>query len=75
MYHGDIVIHIDQALNDEAIDRLLRDTSHDHGVVGACVGTRTRHLMIVDFDGRQTKPSSILHAVRQRGVGAEMIGL
>jgi hypothetical protein len=44
-------------------------------VVAACVSDRATHLMLVDFDGRETKSSAILQSVRQRGVGAEMIGL
>jgi hypothetical protein len=75
MHQGDILIHIDRALGDDEIDRLLRDTSHDHGVVGACISDRTRHLMVVDFDGDATRPSAILHAIRHRGLSAEMIGL
>jgi hypothetical protein len=75
MYCGDILIHIDQTLDDDQINGLLRATSHDPGVLGACVSDRARHLMVVDFDAEQTKPSAILHAVRQRGLGAEMIGL
>jgi len=75
MHNGDILIHIDNTLNDDEIDSLLRDTSHDRGVIGACVGERTRHLMLVDFDADETRPSTILHAVRSRGLGAEMIGL
>ncbi len=75
MQNGDILIHIDQTLSDTEIDQLLRDTSCAPGVVGACVSDRARHLMVVDFDGDETRPSRILHSVRQRGLGAEMIGL
>ena len=75
MHHGDILIHIDRTLSDDEINDLLRETSHDHGVVDACIGEKTRHLMVVDYNALETKPSIILHAIRQRGHSAEMIGL
>ena len=31
--------------------------------------------MVVDFDAEATKRSMILHGVRRRGIGAELIGL
>jgi hypothetical protein len=74
MYDGDIVIHLHQSLDDTAIHGLLRETSHDPGVRGACVSDRARHLMVVDFDAKQTTPSAILHSIRQRGHRAQMVG-
>lgn len=74
MYDGDIVIHIHQTLDDDSIHGLLRETSHESGVLGACVSDRVRHLMVVDFDAKQTTPSAILQSVRQRGHRAEMVG-
>lgn len=75
MHNGDVLIHIDEALDEQALNRLLRETGEHEGVIGACINERARHLMVVDFDAEATRPSAILHAVRQRGIGAELIGL
>ncbi|WP_462319908.1 hypothetical protein [Halochromatium sp.] len=75
MYSGDVLIHIDDSLDDEALDALLLKTREEPGVLDARVNEGTRHLMVVDFDAKATSPSNILQAMRQRGVGAELIGL
>lgn len=75
MLNGDVLIHIDDTLDDQALNRLLRETGEHPGVIGACINERARHLMVVDFDAQATKPSTILHGLRERGIGAELIGL
>jgi len=75
MHNGDVLIHIDETLDDAALNSLLRETGENPGVIGACINERARHLMVVDFDAQVTKPSAILHSLRQRGIDAELIGL
>jgi hypothetical protein len=75
MRTGDVLIHIDDTLDDAALNGLLRETGEHPGVIGACINERARHLMVVDFDAEATKPSTILHRLRQRGIGSELIGL
>lgn len=74
MHFGDIVIHIDEALDDDRIHTLERELGDERGVYSACVPERRRHLMLVDFDPEQVRPSNILYSVRNRGLHAEMIG-
>lgn len=74
MYNADILIHIDETLNDDAVHDLERDMGSQEGVLSACVPERARHLMLVDFDARQLRPSRIVQSVRSRGLHAEMIG-
>lgn len=75
MYNGDVLIHIDDSLDDEALNGLLRQTGEEPGVIGACINERTRHLMVVDFDAQATTPGAILNATRRRGVGSTLVGL
>ncbi|WPL18435.1 hypothetical protein Thiowin_03508 [Thiorhodovibrio winogradskyi] len=75
MYNGDVIIHIDATLDDEAINKLLHDTSQAPGVIDVRINEKARHLMMVDFDAKATKPSAILETVRKRGLGAELVGL
>jgi hypothetical protein len=39
------------------------------------VNDRARHLLLVDYDPEGVKAGELLGLVRQRGVGAELIGL
>jgi hypothetical protein len=75
MHNGDVLIHIDDSFDDAALNSMSRETGEHPGVIGACINERARHLMVVDFDAEATKPSTILHSLRQRGIGAELIGL
>lgn len=74
MHYGDIVIHIDEDLDDNRIHNLERALGDEQGVYSACVHERRRHLMVVDFDPDQVRPSNIVHSVRNKGLHAEMIG-
>ena len=74
MYSGDIVIHIDEALDDRHIHALERALVDEPGVYSACMHEKARHLMLVDFDATEVMPSSIVQAVRERGLHAEMVG-
>jgi hypothetical protein len=53
---------------------LERELGEEQGVYSACMHERRRHLLVVDFDPEQLRPSSIVYAVRNRGLHAEMIG-
>lgn len=72
---GDIVIHIDENLDDSSIHDLERRLSESTGIFSACVHEHRRHLMLVDFDPVDIKPSEIVSRVRNTGLHAEMIGL
>ena len=71
---SDIVIHIDENLDDQHIDALQRELGDEPGVYCACVHDRRRHLMLVDFDPTEVRPSRIVQSVRSKGLHAEMIG-
>ena len=74
MHNADILIHIDETLNDEAVHSLEREMGSEEGILSACMHERARHLMLVDFDARQVRPSHIVQWVRNRGLHAEMVG-
>jgi hypothetical protein len=74
MHNADIVIHIDEHLDDDSVHQLEESMGSEPGVLSACMHERARHLMLVDFDPEQVRPSSIVHSVRSRGLHAEMIG-
>ena len=72
---SDVIIHIDEDLQDEDIYQLERDVGCLTGVYSACVNDRARHLMLVDYDPEGVRAYDLLSKVRQRGVGAELVGL
>ncbi|WP_334223793.1 heavy-metal-associated domain-containing protein [Thiosocius teredinicola] len=74
-YCSDVVIHIDEDLQDDAIHALEKDIGSIPGVYSACVNDRARHLMLIDYDPEGIHATDLLSQVRQRGVGAELVGL
>ncbi len=74
MSSGNIVIHIDETLQDDRVHELERSLGGDQGIVSACMHEKTRHLMVVDFDPYEVRPSRIVRSVRERGLHAQMIG-
>jgi hypothetical protein len=60
MFNGDIVIHIDEELDNDRIQDLERQIGDEHGVYGARMHEKTRHLMVVDFDATEVRPSRIV---------------
>lgn len=74
-YCSDVVIHIDEDLQDDAIHEIERDIIDLDGVYSACVNERARHLMLVDYDPEGVTSHDLLDRVRRRGVGAELVGL
>jgi hypothetical protein len=72
---SDIVIHISETLDDSGIHGLQREIGEENGVYSACMHEKTRHLMVVDFDPMEVRPSHLVHAVRERGLHAVMVGL
>ena len=73
-FNANVVIHIDESLSSREIEDMERNVSFDRGVKSACVHERTPHLMVVDYDPRETHSKELLHRVRNRGVHAELIG-
>ncbi|MBK1723883.1 hypothetical protein [Thiocystis violacea] len=75
MGYSDILIHIDEELDDDSIHDLARELGNCDGVLSACVSETRRHLMLVQFDPDDVRPSDVVRQVRARGFGAEMVGL
>lgn len=73
-YNANVVVHIDEELSEEQILDMERKLALHRGVESACVPTRTRHLMIIDYDPRQTSSWDLLNNIQNRGVHAELVG-
>jgi len=56
---SDIVIHISETLDDSGIHGLQREIGEENGVYSACMHEKTRHLMVVDFDPMEVRPTAV----------------
>ncbi len=73
--HPDVVIHIDENLDTHALEALERQVGLQPGVVSACIHEHRRHLLVVEYEHDDIDAQALLHAVRDQGVHAELIGL
>ena len=73
-YNANVVVHIDEELSEQQILDMERKLALHNGVESACVPIRARHLMIIDYDPRQTSSSDLLHNITNRGLHAELVG-
>lgn len=73
-YNANVVVHIDESLSQEQILAMERRMALETGVESACVHDRTPHLMVIDYDPRQTRSARLLGAIRNNGLHAELIG-
>jgi len=74
MYTGDIVIHINEELDDKGIHDLEQQIGGEPGIQCACAHEKTRHLMVVDYDPEEVRPSGIVQSFRDQGLHAQMVG-
>ena len=72
---SDILVHIDQNLDIQAQANLENQLLQHNGIRKALVSPNAHHLMVVDFENDKTSSLQILHAVRNQGYQAELIGL
>jgi len=74
-YCSDVLIHVDETLDDNAIHSIERDLARIEGVYSACVNERARHLFVVDYDPENVDARTLLGQVSGKGLHAELIGL
>ncbi len=69
-----VVIHIDEELSEHEIRELERELAVTSGVSAACVNDRSRHLVLVDYNPRETASHALLRTVMRHGYHAELVG-
>ncbi len=69
-----VVVHIDEDLDRDNLDKLSQTVGSLNGVYSADVQERHPHLMIVDYDPNQTKSLDVLCGVNNSGVHAQLVG-
>jgi len=69
-----VVVHINEDLNSDNRKALSQKVGKLEGVFSADVQEKHPHLMIVDYDPKQTKSLDVLSSVTNSGVHAQLVG-
>lgn len=75
MQATDILVHIDETLNEPALETIEDEIRHGKGVVSANHRPDKPHLIQVFYDSDETRMSDIVQDVRQHGLHAQAVGL
>ncbi|MDP2832547.1 MAG: hypothetical protein Q8Q28_04475 [Pseudomonadota bacterium] len=70
----DAVIHVNETLDEQAMNFLTEIECSSHGVFSAKFGARTPHLMMVSYAPQMTNAKSVLGVVRGQGYHAQLAG-
>lgn len=72
---NEVVVHIDEALDEEALHSIEDGIRQDAGVVSVGHNPGKNHMIMVVYDSESTRASSLLHRFEERGLHAQVIGL
>jgi hypothetical protein len=71
----DVVVHVTEHLDQEAVLRLEQSLSSGPGVVAVGHRPGQHHLLTVVYDSAVTRAVDLLQPIRQRGLHAQLVGL
>lgn len=72
---ADVMIHVDETLDREALDRLEAVVRENDCVTSADVPADRQHMMLVTYNAECVSAQEILGLVTDQGVHAELVGL
>ncbi|MCU0918962.1 MAG: hypothetical protein MUF16_01270 [Burkholderiaceae bacterium] len=72
---NEVVVHIDERLEADALDELEQGIRRDRGVISVGRNPGRDHLMVVVYDSAVARASSLLHSFHERGLHAQLIGM
>ncbi|MDR3390490.1 MAG: hypothetical protein P4L77_02040 [Sulfuriferula sp.] len=72
---ADFIIHVDESLTREQLDRLQNAVRENTCVVSAATGDRTPHLMLIAYNPDCANAREILDGVTSQGLRATALGL
>ena len=72
---ADVMIHVDESLDREALSRLESVVRDNACVTSADVPAGREHLMLVTYDSECVSAQEILRLVTEQGVHAELVGM
>jgi hypothetical protein len=75
MQTTDFIVHIDETLDQTALEAIEDEIRHRNGVLSAGHRSDQPHLIQVVYDSDATQMTAIVEDVRQRGLHAQAVGL
>ncbi len=72
---NEVVLHLQETLDDEALRRLEDGMRGDAGVVSVGHNPGNAHMIMVVYDSETTHAASLLHTFQERGLHAQVIGM
>jgi hypothetical protein len=75
MHTTDFVVHIDETLNQTALESIEDGIRHSPGVISAGHSPERPHLVQVIYDTEATRMVNIVQEVRQHGLHAQAVAL
>jgi hypothetical protein len=72
---NEVVLHIDETLDDDTLQRLEDGVRRDPGVVSVGHNPGRTHMIMVVYDSERTQASHLLHSFQERGLHAQVVGL
>ena len=75
IHQVEIVVHVDEALDNEQQASLLSNLQGHDGVEKASFTAGRDHLMVIDYDSNKLSSADVLGYVKQENVNAELIGI
>ncbi|HXZ53372.1 MAG TPA: hypothetical protein VEH51_15355 [Burkholderiales bacterium] len=73
--HSDVLVHVTDALEDSARDRLLERLGAEQGIRSVRAGARAGQLLLIDYDRRAISALGILRCVQAQGYAARLVGM
>lgn len=71
---SDILIHVNEALNNEQRQSLEEAIREINGVIAPRFNDGTEHLLLVAFNPAMTNVTTLLNKVKSYGYSAQLIG-
>ena len=72
---NEVMVHIDEALDEDTLHSLEEGMRHDAGVVSVGHNPENAHMIMVVYDSESTRASSLLHSFQERGLHAQVVGM
>lgn len=72
---ADVMIHVDETLDREALDRLEAAVKQNDCITSADVPAGREHMMLVTYNAECVSAREILDIVIRQGVHAELVGM
>lgn len=72
---NEVVLHLQETLDDDALHLLEDEVRADAGVVSVGHNPDNAHMIMVVYDSEATRAASLLHTFQEHGLHAQVVGL